>query len=182
MLLKSTGKHLCWSLFLNQKRSSGAGFFLWILWNFQRKFFKERLRAADIMISNCSFDGKIQILIFWVQAFFCPKTRRPESKHPNSKHSGGQSSSVCTMWEDSSFSSRPIKKVLKFLTLKTQILNYLYKFRRFLSTPVPKIRFLASLIKIHYISLIFIHVNSVLLHSKTKRHPPILPVVVFPCH
>ena len=78
--------------------------------------FFEKLKPAikDIMISDGSFDGKMQILIFWVQASFCPKTRRPESKRPNSKHSGGQSPSVQTMQEDSSFSSRPIKKVLKF--------------------------------------------------------------------
>ena len=144
--------------------------------------FFEKLKPAitDIMISDCSFDGKMQILIFWVEASFCPKTRRPESKRPNSKHSGGQSPSVYTMREESSFSSRPIKKVLKFWTLKTQILNYLYNFRRFLLTPVPKIRFLASLIKIHYISLIFIHVNSVLLHSKTKRHRPFYLQLCFP--
>ena len=76
--------------------------------------FFEKLKPSitDFMISNCSFDGKMQILIFWVQASFCPKMRRPESNRPNSKYSGGPS--VCTMREESSFSSRPIKKVLKF--------------------------------------------------------------------
>ena len=143
--------------------------------------FFEKLKPAitDIMISDCSFDSKIQILIFWVQTSFCPNTRRPESKCPNSKHLGGQSPNVYIMREESSFYSKPIKKVLKFWTLKTQILNYFYKFRRFLSTPVPKTQFLASLIKIHYISLIFVSVNSVFLHGKTKCHQPILPVAVF---
>ena len=145
--------------------------------------FFEKLKPAikDIMISECRFNGKMQILSFWIKASFCPKTRRPESKRPNSKYSGGESPSVYTMQEDSIFSSRPSKKVLKFQTLNTQILNCLYNIRRFLSTPAPKIRFLASLIKIHYISLIFIHVNSVLLHSKTKRPPHILSVACCPC-
>ena len=117
----------------------------------------EKLKPAskDILISDCCFDCKMQILIFWLQASFCPKMRHPESKSPNSKHSGDQSPSVQTMREDSSFSSISIKNVLKFQCIDA-ILNCLYKFRRFLSTPVPKIRFLASLIKIHYISLIFI--------------------------
>ena len=72
----------------------------------------EKLKPAvtDIMISDCSFDGKMKILIFWVEASFCPKTRRPESKRPNSKHSGCQSPSVYTMREESSFSSRPIRR------------------------------------------------------------------------
>ena len=37
-------------------------------------FFKKLKPAiTDIMISNCSFDGKMQILIFWVEASFCPR-------------------------------------------------------------------------------------------------------------
>ena len=58
--------------------------------------FFEKLKPAikDIMISECSFDSKMQILIFGVQASFCRKTRGPESKRPSSKHSGGQSPSV----------------------------------------------------------------------------------------
>ena len=71
----------------------------------------------------------------------------------------------------------PLRQFKSF-TVKTQRSNCLYKFHRFLSTPVPKIRFLAPLIKIHHISLIFNHVNSVLLHGKTKHRPSILPVAV----
>ena len=63
-----------------------------------------------------------------------------------------------------------------------QRLNCLYKFHKFLSTPVLKRRFLVLLIKIHHKSLIFIQVTSVLLHRKAKRFPYILPVVVLSPH
>ena len=44
-----TGKHLCWGLFLIElqalsKRYSNKGVFLWILRNFKKRFFIERLR------------------------------------------------------------------------------------------------------------------------------------------
>ena len=124
-----------------------------------------KLHASSLQsgFRDCSFDGKFQILIFWVQEFFCPKTRRLQSKRPNSRHSCAQSLSKCqsprVREKALAFPVCPLKKFYN-CNVKAQILSCLYKFHRFLSTPLPKIQFLGPLIKIHYISLIFIHVNS----------------------
>ena len=72
---------------------------------------------------------------------------------------------------DFGFSSMHIKKVSN-CDVKTQKLNCLCKFHRFLWAPIPKI-------KICHRSLYFIHVYSVLLHRKTQHLQFILPVVVF---
>ena len=130
--------------------------------------FFEKLKPAikDVMISDCSFYCKMQILYF-----LCPSVLLSQDEL-----SRVQAYRLCE--KTPAFPVCLLRK-LKNFNAKTQISNCLYKFRRLLSTPVPKLRFLASLIKIHYISLIFIHVNSVLLHGKTKRPPPILPVAVF---
>ena len=63
--------------------------------------FFEKLKPAnkDIIVSDCSFDRKMQSLIFWVPASFCPKARRPESKRPNSKHSGGSGCGMFGVWD-----------------------------------------------------------------------------------
>ena len=76
------------------------------------------------------------------------------------------------------FPVRPLRKFSN-CNVETLQLNCLYNFHRFLSTPILKIQFLALLFKIHHRSLSFIHVNSVLLHLKTKNAPSFLPLVVF---
>ena len=111
-------------------------------------FEKLKPTVKDIIISDCTFDGKMQLSLKQASRF--QTSRSPES----------------------------LRK-FQNCNVKTQILNCLYKFHRFLSTAVPKIRFLAPLIQIHHRGFIFIHVNSVLLHRKTKHPPSILSVVVF---
>ena len=120
---KSTGKHPCRSLFMIKLQAS----------------------SLQSGLRDCSIDGKFQILIFWVQESFCPKTRRPESKRPNSRHSCAQSPSECqsprVCEKTSAFPVCPLRK-FENCNVKAQILSCLYKFHRFLSTPLPKIQFL----------------------------------------
>ena len=139
-----------------------------------RSFF-EKLKPdiKNVIISDRIFDGKMQFLDFWSKRPFVPG-RGIQS--PNVQIASLQAPIVQAyrLRKDSSFSSMAIKKVLKFLN-KTQRLNWVYKFHRFLSMPVSKIRFLAPLIKNYHIRLVFIHV---LLQAKTKHLPS---SICFPC-
>ena len=123
-----------------------------------------KLQASSLQsgLRDCSIDGKFQILIFWVQESFCPKTRRPESKRPNSRHSCAQSPSECqsprVCEKTSAF---PVCQLRKFY-IKSNISNIK------LPLQIPQISFdtitkntiSRPLIKIHHVSFIFIQVNS----------------------
>ena len=100
--------------------------------------FFEKLKPAikDIMISDCSFYCKMQIFFFF-------GSKRPFSQDEVSRV---QAYRLCE--KTPAFPVCPLRK-LKNFNVKTRILNCLYKYRRLLSTPVPKLRFLAYLIKIH---------------------------------
>ena len=44
-----------------------------------------KLQASSLQsgLRDCNIDGKFQILFFWVQESFCPKTRRPSVRSPS---------------------------------------------------------------------------------------------------
>ena len=118
-------------------------------------FVFEKLKPAikDIIIHDCTFEGKMQ--------FQCFGSKRPESKRPIFPRPGVQSWSiqipsiqvpivqVYRLCEQSpAFPVCPLRKFYNF-NVKKQRLNYFYKFHRFLLTHVLKRRFLQSVTKFH---------------------------------
>ena len=124
--------------------------------------FFEKLKFAikDVIISHSTFDGHST---FSVQA-----TRVQASKVQASRFQAFRLSKSKSI----DYKNRvQVFRHAYYFNVTTQRLNCLYKFHRFLLTSLPKLLFPAPLIKIHQRSLIFIEVNSVWLHPKTKYSP-----------